>query len=52
MLKLSAPGVKLVARNRFNSNRLAIIVFVSQVVLEVLSGRETPRQACHQAIPK
>jgi hypothetical protein len=55
VLKLSAPGVKLVSRNRFPGNRLAIIVFVSQVPLErFLSGRgcQTSRQACHQAFPK
>jgi len=35
VLKLSALGVKLVPRNRFDCNRLAIIVFVYQVALEV-----------------
>ena len=54
VLKLSAPGVKLVPRNRFRGDRRATIVFVSQVVLVVLSGpaRQTPRQACRQAFPK
>jgi hypothetical protein len=35
VLKLSAPGFKLVPRNRFSGNGLAIIVFVSQVSLAV-----------------
>ena len=35
VLKLSAPGVKLVPRNRFRGNRIAVIVFVSEVVLVV-----------------